>query len=228
LRYDVIALVIFAFVGLLAIYRRDQTRQRRQRSSFFDDCLNIFERAEIRENGAHFPVLQGKYQGFDVKVEPIVDDLTVRKIPSLWLKICLIAPVPCAGVVDILIRPRGGEFYSSIYDFETELKRPQGWPKDVLIRCSDPQDAPCLSVLDPFLHFLNDPRCKEVLIAPGGIKILYQASQAQRAEYSVLRHTKFGAAPLARDTARQLVDILCSIYQTVLRPQTLATTTFEG
>jgi hypothetical protein len=228
LRLDVIILLVAAIVWLLVTYRRDRARQRAERNSFFDPCSNIFENVEIVSNGDNFPILKGKYRGLDISIEPIVDDLTVRKIPSLWLKLCLIAPVPYRGAIDILMRPRGNEIYSSIYDLDHELERPAGWPKDILIRCTDPAEAPPLSRLDSQLRLLNDPRCKEIVIAPRGVRLVYQGAQAQRADYSVLRHARFGAAPLAEGTVRELVRVLYSIYEAVREPQAEPCVTSDG
>ena len=215
MRYDVLIVVCVALICLVAVYRRDKGRLRKSRANFFDGCLGLFEKADVRENGAHFPVLRGTYDGFDIRIEPMVDDMSVRKLPSLWLKLFLSAPVPHSGVLGILMRPRGTEFYSPAFELETEVEAPAGWPKDVLIRCSDPDQAPPLSILDRFRHLLHDPKCKELLIGPGGVRLIYQAAQAQRAEYSVLRHTKFGGSSLGPDGTSHLVNELCAIYRSV-------------
>ena len=215
MRYDVLLIVSLALVCLVAIYRRDQGRLRRSRANFFDGCLAMFDKAQVKENGAHFPVLNATYEGFAIKIEPIVDDMSVRKLPSLWLKLYLGAPVGYSSVLGVLLRPRGTEFYSPVFDLDTEMDVPDGWPKDVLIRCSDPENAPSLLILDRLYDLLHDPKCKELLIGPGGVRLIYQAAQAERAEYSVLRHTKFGGSQLGAEAARHLVNSLCAIYRSV-------------
>ncbi|QAY96331.1 hypothetical protein CWB41_11815 [Methylovirgula ligni] len=217
MRYDVLIVVSLALICIVAVYRRDKARLRKSRAAFFDACLGLFEKPSVHENGAHFPVLSGGYEGFDIKIEPIIDDMSVRKLPSLWLKLWLSAPVPYSGALAVLMRPRGTEFYSPAFDLVSDVEAPAGWPKDVLIRCSDPEDAPPLSLLDRFHELLHDPKCKELLIGPGGVRLIYQAAQAERAEYSVLRHAKFGASTLDADGARQLVDELCAIYRSLAR-----------
>jgi hypothetical protein len=228
LRYDVLIIASLALICIVFVYRRDQDRLRKSRANFFDECLSMFENVEVRENGAHFPVLSGTYQGFDIRIEPIIDDMSVRKLPSLWLKLNLRAPVSYSSVLGILMRPRGTEFYSPAFELESEIEVPAGWPKDVLIRCDDPENAPPPSTLDRFYDLLHDPKCKELLIGPGGVRLIYQGAQAERAEYSVLRHTKFGASRLGADAARHLVNSLCAIYRSVAQVPATSTAVPKG
>jgi hypothetical protein len=141
--------------------------------------------------------------------------MTVRKLPSLWLKVSLYAPVRYTGIFDLLVRPRGNEFYSPAFELPVEVKRPEGWPADAIIRSDDPSRMPPAEALTDHLHLFDDPKMKELLIAPRGIRLVYQFDQAKRAHYAVLRQCHFAKRRLEPDLVRLLLEAAISIYQSV-------------
>src|ERR1044071_9326424 len=111
-RYDVAALCAVFALALWLIYRRDRARTRIARAAYFDDCKFLFEHCGVVQEGTDFPILEGSHRGHRFRLEPVVDHMAVRKLPSLWLKPGLVGPVPIPGVVDFLARPQNTEFYS--------------------------------------------------------------------------------------------------------------------
>jgi hypothetical protein len=210
-----VLLACAAIVYLMHQYSRDRERQRSLRGAFFKDCMSLFPTCKVVQDDVQFPVLTGRYNGFAVKLEPILDDMTVRKLPSLWLRVSLYAPVPYAGVFDLLARPRGNEFYSPAYELPLEVRAPSGWPADAVIRSDDPEQMPPVATLAPHLHLFDDVKMKEMLVAGGGVRLVYQFDQAERAEYSVLRQSYFVKSRLTPDLARGLLEAATAIYQSV-------------
>lgn len=215
MRWDILLLACAALIFLARHYKRDQARMRGLRSEFFADCMHLLGHSKITQDDLLFPILSGRYRGFDVKLEPILDDMTVRKLPSLWLRVSLYAPVRYTGVFDFLVRPRGNEFYSPAFEFTSELRPPSGWPEDAIIRSDDPSQMPPAETLAPHLHLFEDLKMKELLVAEGGVRLVYQFDQAERAEYSVLRQSNFVKSRLTPDIARRLLDAAASVYQSV-------------
>src|SRR6516162_6342562 len=82
MRWDVLAVTAAALIALTWLYRRDRERFRRLRGGFFSTCLDLFEHYRVVQNDVDFPVLTGRYRGHEVRLEPIVDHLTMRKLPS--------------------------------------------------------------------------------------------------------------------------------------------------
>lgn len=204
-----------AIIYLVRQYSRDRERQRSLRGELFRDCLDLFPACKVVQDGLQFPVLAGRYKGFNVKLEPVLDDMTFRKLPSLWLKISLYAPVRYSGVFDLLVRPRGNEFYSPAFELPVEIKPPAGWPADVVIRSDDPCCMPPADELAKHLNLFDDPKMKELLITSRGVRLVYQCDQAERALYSVLRQCSFANSRLSPDLARRLLDAAISVYGSV-------------
>lgn len=214
-RWDVLALGLTAVVGLGGLYRYDRERYRRRRAELFADCLPLFERYRVIQEGVGFPVLEGNFQGFAVRLEPVLDTIAMRKLPSLWLLATVLAPLPYGGVLDILMRPQNIEFYSPSERLDHSLKTPPGWPTHAAIRSDDPEHMPPYERLEPHLRLFDDPRVKELLITPRGVRIVYQVWQGERAYYLVLRQAEFHASRIEPDIVRGLLEQAIAIHRSL-------------
>jgi hypothetical protein len=211
MRWDVLAVAAAGLIALTWLYRRDRERYRRLRGGFFAASLDLFEQYRVVQDDVDFPVLTGRYRGHEVRLEPIVDHLTMRKLPSLWLQVSLIAPVPYQGIFDLLIRPRGTEFYSPSIDLAHEMRLPPGWPSDAALRSDDPARMPPLAVMAQHRYLFEDQRLKEMLVTPKGVRLVYQVQQAERARYAVLRQIEFLDHTLPPGLARRLLEATIAI-----------------
>jgi hypothetical protein len=195
-----------AFVVLSVLYARDVRRARRRRGEFFADSLSLFETYRVTQDGMHFPVLEGKYRGLPVRLEPVLDDMGRRKLPSLWLKATLLVPSRERGVLDFIVRPQGIEFYSPSHDLPKRLPIPGEWPQHAILCTDSTGRIPSLDRLTPHMRVFEDQRTKELLVTPRGVRLVYQAAQAQRAEYLVLRQAHFENARVDAALVRTLLD----------------------
>ena len=216
MRWDVLAVAAAALIALSWLYRRDRERFRRLRGGFFSGCLDLFEQYRVVQDDVDFPVLTGRYRGHEVRLEPIVDHMTMRKLPSLWLQVSLIAPVPYQGIFDLLVRPRGTEFYSPSIDLAHEMRLPPGWPSDAALRSDDPARMPPLAVMAQHRYLFEDPRLKEMLVTPKGVRLVYQVQQAERAKYAVLRQIEFLDNTLPPGLARRLLEATIAIRTSLI------------
>lgn len=191
MRLDLVLLTALLILALAWLYRRDQARSRGTRAAILDDCRALFPDAAVTEDGAGYPVLTGTYQGYRVRLEALVDAVAVRKLPSLWIKATLLAEVPYPAVFDLLMRPLNTEFYSPAETLGYALRTPPGWPEHAVIRTDDPEGLPPLALLAPHVELFRDPKAKELLITPRGLRIVYQVDEAERSHYLVLRQARF-------------------------------------
>jgi hypothetical protein len=185
------AALLLALVALTWLYRRDAQRQRLQRAALFSRCLDLFQTYRVTQQGADFPQLAGTYRGFPIRLEPILDTVAWRKIPSLWLKVTVLAPNPQTGVLDFLVRPQGVEFYSLSDELPHRVRVPEGWPQHAILCTDDIARMPRLELIAQHMALFEDPKMKELLITPKGTRLVRQLWQAQRTEYLVLRQARF-------------------------------------
>ena len=211
-RYEIAALCAVFIPALWIIYRRARARHVAVRAVYFDDCRSLFDDCRITLQDTDFPVLEGRHGGHRFRLEPIVDHMAVRKLPSLWLKVSLLGELPVPGAVDFLARPQNTEFYSPSASLPHSLRIPAHWPQHAMLRTDIEDPSLPLDLLAPHMHIFDDPRAKELLLTARGVRIVYQASQGQRAYYLVLRQPEFGDPRLPARLALQLLDQAIVVY----------------
>ncbi|MFO0754546.1 MAG: hypothetical protein U0411_14630 [Thermodesulfovibrionales bacterium] len=205
-------LVIMAAV-LVLLHRHGRQEVRRKRGAMFDACIGLFESCRLSRDGIYFPVLEGRYRGYAVRIELIADHIAVRKLPSLWLIVTLRGRVRWGGVLDFLVRPLNVEFFSPAALLDCRLPVPPGWPQDAWLRSDRPEAMPPLESVEPHIRFFEDPKAKELLVTPRGIRLVYQAKEGVRAYYTVLRQVEFAGPPLSPSLLGSLMDRAIALYE---------------
>jgi hypothetical protein len=202
-------LALVALIALPSLYIRDARRQRRQRAALFSQCLELFQSYRVTQSGSDFPTLEGTYRGFPVRLEPVLDTLAWRKIPSLWLKVTVLAPNPGVGVLDFLVRPQGVEFYSPSAELPYQVRVPDGWPQHAILCTDDIARMPQLH--QRYAALFDDPHMKELLITAKGTRLVRQLWQAERADYLVLRQANFANVCAEVGLVESLLDAVTGI-----------------
>jgi hypothetical protein len=216
-RYDVLALAVLLVVALCCLHRRHRARVRAERGAIFSGALSLFDRYRVTQDDVDFATLEGRYRGYDVRLEPIVDHIAVRKVPSLWLLATVRAPVPFAGVFDFLARPQNIEFYSPSASLDHAIAIPAGWPEHASLRTDRPDAMPPQAVMARHMDFFADPKAKEMLVTPKGVRLVYQANQAERSQYLVLRQADFANVSLSAELIRRLLDQAIALHEDLMR-----------
>jgi hypothetical protein len=206
MRYDLIALGLLFVAILVWMQRRQAARAAASRSDVFRSCLDLFETVHLSQGDGAFPSLSGRYRGREIRLELLVDTLGFRKLPPLWLMLTVPERLPFRGTLDILMRPQGSEFWSPGDRLDHPLAIPAGWPQHAAIRSDRPDAMPPLAAIERHLGLFGDPRVKELLIGPGGLRLVWQANQGRSAHYLVLRQAEFETLELERESLRNLLD----------------------
>jgi hypothetical protein len=210
-----VLLTCVACVALVLLYRRDAAIQKRQRGRFFAECLNLFQSYRVEQDGRAYPHLRGKYRDRTVTVEAIIDHLAWRKLPVLWVQVTVLQPTRYRGVLDLLARPTGAEYFSHAYNLDHHLDVPADWPQEALLCCDDPDAVVPLETLSPYLAQLGDPKFKELVVTPKGVRLVWRVDQASRAHYASFREIKFETASIGAELARHVLDTALAIADTV-------------
>ena len=209
------AILLLAVIALPWLYRRDARRLRQQRAQLFSQCLELFQTYQVTQLGADFPSLKGSYRGFLVSLEPILDTVAWRKLPSLWLKASVYTPNPQTGVLDFLVRPQGAEFYSPSESLPYRLPIPHSWPQHAILctdLCADKRAyMPQPELITPHMAVFDDPKMKELLVTPKGVRLVWQIWQAERSEYLVLRQAKFSGTAVDMAPVKLLLDTAIAV-----------------
>jgi len=213
LRLDVLIACLVALGVLVWIYRRDKNRFERERAELFEDVRGLLTEAEISREPNDYPKLRGRYRGYEVSIDAVADHIAVRKVPSLWLRATVLTEIPYRGACDILARSHNVEFYSPAGDLDHVLKLPAGWPDHLTVKSDDPDAIPPEPILTRHIGVFDEPRIKELLVTPRGVRVVRQAAQASRAEYMVLRQALFGPIRIPREQLTAMLDTAIALAQ---------------
>lgn len=192
---------------MLAWHLRVQRRFARERAAVFDRCLALFDEATVEDCGADYPRLTGRHRGASFELQPMLDHVGYRKVPSLWLAVTLRAPQPVDGQFDLLMRPQNIEFWSVSSQLDERIDLPADWPGHHLAMISPAGWQPPLAALRAGLGTLGDePSFKELLVTPRGVRIVHRLCGVQRAHYLVLRSLLPDSTRVEPELLRRLLD----------------------
>lgn len=218
MRFEILAAVLLAVAALVWVYRRDRRRFEAERAMLFDDLRGLLTDSELTREPLNYPKLRGIYRGHKVTIDAVLDNLAVRKVPSLWLRVTVLADIPHAGSCDILARAHNVEFYAPSNSFDHALPLPADWPQHLTIKCDDPDNVPPQSILGQHITAFEDERVKELLVTPKGVRLVRQGAQASRAEYLVLRQSLFGPVVIPRAMVTDLLDRALALADNLRQP----------
>lgn len=209
------AVAATAFLAALWYQRRASKARAGLRAAFLDDCKTVFEHGTKAVAATGFPRLSGHYCGHDFDLQVVSDTLNLRKLPALWLLVSLPEPLPLAATFDMMLRPRGVETFSRFASLPVQITPHAGFPVDCAIRTDNPHGIPSEDLLRRHLGFLDDPRVKELLISPKGVRVVWLAEEAHRGKYLLFRDAEMGLVPFKADDLRPILDYLIALHRDI-------------
>lgn len=207
-----------AALGLwLALRLVRETRTRAQaRAGYFDAVKPLFQGGETRVQPTGFPRMTGRRSGLAFDLQAIPDTLTFRKLPALWVLITLPEPLPLHATLDLMARPSGNEPFTKFATLPQSLPTPPDLPKDIAIRTDDAHRIPPPDLIAQYADLFQDPRVKELVLSPMGLRIVILAEEADRGRYLIFREAELGRTPLPPSRLEPLLDRLAAIRKDVL------------
>jgi hypothetical protein len=155
--------------------------------------------------------LDGQYQNNPVQIQTIKDTLATRKLPSLWLMVTLPAKLPVTAKLDMMLRSAGPTSFSN-FDFLTHhIRKPSGFPEQSDLRSDAETGYAELGIVAKHLSFFGNPRAKELLITPQGLRLVILLAEAERGRYVVLREANFTEVQIDADLAISMIETLLAL-----------------
>lgn len=186
------------------------------RAGYLSVIAGLFDRTVTRTEPTGFSRMTGHLgpQAFDVQV--VMDSLTFRKLPALWVMLSLPDPLPVKSTLDIMVRPTGNEPFSHFSNLPQSLPPLEGLPEGTAIRSDDAAKLPAAAILEPHLAIFADPKVKELLIAPKGIRLVILAEEADRGRFLIFRDAEMGREPLHPSRLSPLIDTILALRKTLI------------
>jgi hypothetical protein len=192
--------------------RRDATPQR-----LFGPVFALIPDAVLEPTGTPgYPRLRGTFAGIPVQVWPVVDTLALRRLPALWLLVTMQASLPVRGRLDLMMRPAGPTTFSNFDLLPHTVPRPPGLPDVAVLRTDDLARAPPAEWLVGHLDVFEQPRAKELLITPQGLRLVWLLAEAERARYGVFRQAEFGDVAIDPAVLEDLLNRLLGLRDAIV------------
>jgi hypothetical protein len=201
----VVIAALAAVAALFHLQRSHVRRVRRERRALFAEVQDVLDDAVVHQDGIGYPAVSGTYRGHPIRMQVVVDTLTLRKLPALWLLVTQVRRLDLEAPIDVLLRPSGAEFFSPNAEFAHELPPPDWLPRPARVASPRPSTPPAVERLAPLLQ---DPRTKEVLLSGEGIRVVRQLAEGAQGPYRTTRRPDFGPIRLVPDGLRQLLDTI--------------------
>jgi hypothetical protein len=205
-------LIAFTIVTGILLVRLQTAHLRRvadARRHLFANVREVLDGSQLVQRGVDYPVLTGEYRGAPVTVAVIVDTVTLRRLPTLWLSVTRRQPLPLTSPVDLLLRPSSTDIVSPGERFPAEHPVPPAWP--AFIRVATPLGGrPDFFELSPALPLLHDTRTKDVLLTPAGARLVTELARADLGHYRLYKRARFDAKLGAGDLTAAL-DAVCAM-----------------
>lgn len=207
-----------AALGLWLAFRliRESRARTTARASYFDAVKPLFEGGETRVQPTGFPRITGRRGGLAFDLQAIPDTLTFRKLPALWVLVTLPEPLPLGATLDLQARPSGNEPFTKFATLPQSLPTPPNLPKDLAIRSDDATRIPPPDLIASHADLFQDPRVKELVLSPKGLRIVILAEEADRGRYLIFREAEMGRMPLPPSRLEPLLYRLAALRQDVL------------
>ena len=201
-------------VVLVYLHRRHLARVQRDRAALFEQATDVLDDARVIPRGLDFPVLYGRFEGRDVRVEPVVDTAALRIIPVLRLIITMREQFPGQPRLSVLSNETGHEFFSG--HRELLRWRDPSWPRWASVACAP--EGVDRELADAAVGLVTeDSVVKQVLVTERGVRCVVRGAQSNSAVYRVTRRVDLSEARVKAEDLRQAVAMTGELCDQVAR-----------
>lgn len=198
--------LLVAAIGAVVLFhlqRRHVRAVRRDRAGLFASAVDVLDEAQVEARGLDFPVLHGTFEGRSVRVEPVVDTISLRIVPVLRLVVTTREQLVGQSRISVLSDETGQEFYAQ-HRGMVRLRDP-GWPARVSVACAAPEQADRRLIEVAVDTVSGDASVKQVLITDRGVRCVVRAGQSDVATYRVTRRVDLSGARVPAELLRNAV-----------------------
>ena len=182
------------------------------RANYFAAASTLLVDTQRQIQPTGFARIAGRYDGLRFDLQALPDTLTFRKLPALWVMVTVTEPQPSGGEAHIMARTNGQEIFSTHAQMPVSVHLPPGFPPDCTLCCTDPAALPAPKVLAMIAPLFSDPKVKEAVLSPKGIRLVVLAEEGDRANYLIFRDAELGRTPLAPQRLHYLLTMLADLH----------------
>lgn len=193
-----------------------QRQRTASRAGYFDALHPLFDGVRTQVQPSGFPRTIGRRGLLQFDLQAVTDTLTFRKLPALWVMVSLPEPLPLAATLDIMARPSGQEPFTHFSTLPQMLPAPAGTPEGIALRSDNAAGLPPEALVARHASIFANPKVKELLISPKGLRLVILAEEADRGRYLIFRDAEMGAVPISPARIAPLVESLLALREDLL------------
>jgi hypothetical protein len=198
--------------ALLRKFQKSKAQRAASENLLFIDVINLLTNPIISDGTtAGSKRCDGQYRSENFQLQTIIDTLAVRKLPSLWLMVTLPSNLHVTAKLDMMMRPAGSTSFSNFDFLDHTIPTPAGFPELAVLRSDKGTGFANLATVKSHIKLFANPKFKELLIMPQGLRIVMQAAEADRARYGVFRDARFNDTRIDQETVKQIMDTLLAL-----------------
>lgn len=213
--------LVVAMVALVAAMVAEQLRQhrrlKREHDRLLDGATGVLEDARAERDDSGLPVLRGRHDGHEARLDLVIDALALRKLPRLFVRGAIHRPLPVDAPVFAVRMTTGSGMVESDRRLTRGVPTPPAWPEDVLVRTTEDGPARVPEALLGVGELFEDPRTGTVMVSPRGIRLSWEAARGDVAAWRVSRGARFGAG-VPGDMARELLATAAAVAESIAAP----------
>lgn len=191
------------------------TKRHDLRARYFESLSGLFDRCLVQIQPSGFARMTGHQGSHAFDLQAIPDSLTFRKLPALWVMLTLPEVLPVRATLDVMARPTGNEPFSHFATLPQALETPDFLPGTTSLR-SDNAALIRPEVLAAHARIFDDPRVKELVISPKGLRLVILAEEADRGRFLLFRDAEMALLPLNPQWISELLETLLALRSQVL------------
>ena len=189
------------------------------RASYFRSAEALFTKVVTRIQPTGFARMTAHLDDTAFDLQALPDSLTFRKLPALWVMLTMPAPIPVKATLDVMARPAGNETFSHFANLPHSLPCPTSLPDGTALRSDDASGVPPLELIAPHLAVFADPKVKELVISPKGLRLVILADEAERGRFLIFRDAEVGTSPLPAARLMPLISAMIALRHTLTKAQ---------
>ena len=200
-------LLVAGAVVLAVVQLQHVARVRSDRGRLFEDCSDLLDDVRVTSRGLDFPLLEGRRAGRPVRLEPVVDTLSMRTLPVLWLVVSVAGPRVATGRLSVLARACGTEFYARHNEASDTLLMGPAWPAELAVRADSPDAARRQNnVLQDIRRLMTDDRVKQVVVGPTSVRVVWRCATGDSGTYRVTRRVDLTQVRVDAEALAAVID----------------------
>lgn len=205
-----VLILLLAWSTYSFMYSRREVWQRRE--VFYSQIIECVDGATVKDNGSFFPTLEGFFENYRIRVVPVIDTLSMRSLPKLYVMISVLLKN------SFRCRILAGQDRSYIFspaDFEHVCLFPD--EKRPFIKMFMAQ-APAKKEYSQIIEVLDKlVACSEIMIGENFVCGTFLAAKADKSYYRVMRAAVFPGVKLNRHSFTENVRLLVNLCEEVTK-----------